>query len=109
MAVKPPKRRRTRESKNELLRLDPTTVAENFCLYEHMLYARVRRQECLDWVKTRSGPPVANLLAFCSTHDRLAAWVKQSILWTDSLGCRADIIEFWIKVAEVSFRIPQDF
>jgi son of sevenless-like protein len=39
---------------------------------------------------------------FCSTHDKLAAWVKTSILSNTGLGKRADIIDFWIRVAEVS-------
>lgn len=77
-------------------------MAEHLCLYEHMLYAKIRPQECLEWVKVRTGQPVANLLAFCSLHDKVAAWVKQSVLWTDNLGHRADLLDFWIKVAEVS-------
>lgn len=100
---KPRKRRRTRDSKHELLRMDPTVLAENLCLYESTLYSKVRSQECLEWINTRTGDSVANLLAFCSAHDRLASWVKHSILWTSSLGRRADLIDFWIKVAEVCY------
>ena len=81
--------------------MDPTTVAEHLSLYEHALYCKIRPQECLEWIKTRAGEPVANLLTFCSLHDKLAAWVKQSVLWTENLGHRADLLDFWIKVAEV--------
>lgn len=102
MARTPPKRRRTKDSRSELLRTDPTTLAENLCLYEHSLYRKVRPQECLDWVKIRTGEPVANLLAFCALHDKVAAWVKQSVLWTENVGDRADLLDHWIKVAEVS-------
>lgn len=100
---KPHKRRKT-SSKHELLRLDVTALAENLSLYENMLYSKVRPQECLKWISVRTGEPVANLLAFCTLHDKLGAWVKHSILWTDGLGRRADLIDFWIKVAEVSVR-----
>ncbi|KAI0690763.1 ras guanine nucleotide exchange factor domain-containing protein [Cytidiella melzeri] len=100
--IKPPKRRRTRDSRHELLRLDPATIATNLCLYEHALYAKVRPQECLNWVKTRTGDPVANLSAFCALHDKVAAWVKQTVLWSENVGSRADLLDFWIKVAEKS-------
>ena len=98
------KRRRTRDSKHELLRLDPTLLAENLCLYESTLYSKIRIQECLEWIRTRSGDPVANLLAFCGTYDRLASWVKYSVLWASNLNQRADLVDFWIKVAEVGGR-----
>lgn len=100
-AGKPHKRRRTKDSKHELLRMDPTILAENLCLYESALYSKFRPQECLEWINARAGDSVVNLLAFCNTHDRLATWVKHSILWTSSLARRADIVDFWIKVAEV--------
>jgi hypothetical protein len=35
-------------------------------------------------------------------HEKLGAWVKMSILNTDVLGKRADVVDYWIKVAEVS-------
>ena len=98
----PPKRRKnTRDSKHELLRLDPSVLAENLCLYESGLFSKIRRQECLERINARTGDSVANLSAFCSTHDRLASWVKHSVLWTPNLGRRADLVDFWIKVAEV--------
>ncbi|KIP11737.1 hypothetical protein PHLGIDRAFT_99181 [Phlebiopsis gigantea 11061_1 CR5-6] len=97
----PPKRRKnTRDSKRELLRLDPSVLAENLCIYESGLYSKIRRQECLERISARTGDSAANLSAFCSTHDRLASWVKHSILWNDNLGRRADLVDFWIKVAE---------
>ncbi|KAI0348122.1 ras GEF [Trametopsis cervina] len=98
--AKPPKKKRTKELKSELCKMDPTTIAEHLCLYEHTFYAKIRPQEWLDWVKVRSGEPVANLLAFCGLHDKVAAWVKQSVLWSDQLNTRADTLDFWIKVAE---------
>ena len=77
-------------------------LAENLCLYEYSMYAKIRPQECLNWVKTRIGESVANLLAFCALHDKVAAWVKQSVLWDENVGSRADLLDHWIKVAEVS-------
>ena len=71
-------------------------------MLEQALYNKIRPQECLTWAKTQSGPNVANLHAFCATHDQLAAWVKTSILTHETLGKRADTVDFWIKVVEVS-------
>lgn len=88
--------------RTELLKMDPTEVAQQLCVLEYNLYSKIRPQECLDWTKTQMGRTVENLHAFCATYDKLAAWVKTSILDTDVLGKRADTVEFWIRVAEKS-------
>ncbi|KZT27559.1 ras GEF [Neolentinus lepideus HHB14362 ss-1] len=87
---------------SELTKMDPTEVAQQLCVMEFNLYSKIRPQECLDWTRTQTGKTVENLHAFCATHDKLAAWVKTSILETDVLGKRADTVEFWIRVAEKS-------
>lgn len=87
--------------KNELLRVDPLELAQHLTLVEYRLYAKIRPYECMAWSKTQKGSEVENLVKFCATSDRLVAWVKYSILSTDGLGKRADLIEYWIKVAEV--------
>ncbi|KAG9045100.1 hypothetical protein FS837_007032 [Tulasnella sp. UAMH 9824] len=91
---------RSRPHKNDLLKLDPSELAQHLTLFEYRLYAKIRPSECMEWLKTQSGPKVENLSRFISTNDRLVAWVKYSILKEDGLGKRADIIDFWIKVAE---------
>ena len=95
------RRKKAKDTKNDFAKMDPGMLAEHLCLHEHKYYAKVRPQECLDWAKTRSSENVGNLLAFCALHDKLAGWVKQSILWTESLNRRADTVDLWIKVAEV--------
>ena len=106
-SVKPHKRRKTKDSRNELWKLDPGVLAEHLCLHEHRLYAKVRPQECLDWVN--SDERTGNLFNFCALHDKLASWVKQSVLWTENLGRRADTVDFWIKVAEVRLDLTLGF
>jgi son of sevenless-like protein len=105
--VPPRKRRKSKNHKNELLRLDPTDIAEQLALLEFKLYAKLTAQECISYAKTQTGKQVENLCAFCATHDKLAAWVKTSILMNEGLAKRADTVELWIKVAEVRFR-PDD-
>ncbi|KAJ7361302.1 ras guanine nucleotide exchange factor domain-containing protein [Mycena albidolilacea] len=98
--VPPRKRRKSKNHKNELLRLDPTDIAEQLALLEFKLYAKLTAQECISYAKTQTGKQVENLCAFCATHDKLAAWVKTSILMNEGLAKRADTVELWIKVAE---------
>lgn len=76
-------------------------MAEQLCLLEYNLYTMIQPQECLNWARTQSGSSVTNMINFCATHEKLAAWVKISILNNEVLGKRVDIVDFWIKVAEV--------
>jgi len=90
--------------------MDPADTAEQLTLLEFGLYVKITPQECLAYAKTQSGSAVANLLEFCGTHDKLASWVKTSVLNHDALSKRSDTIEFWIKVAEVcAFKLLQQF
>ncbi|KAJ8084746.1 hypothetical protein PM082_003523 [Marasmius tenuissimus] len=89
-----------KDPKGELLRLDPADVAEQLCLLEFKLYRQITPQECIRYAKTQSGKPVEHLSAFCSTHDKIAAWVTNSVLDNSFLARRADTVDFWIKVAE---------
>ncbi|KAG8976546.1 hypothetical protein FRB90_009107, partial [Tulasnella sp. 427] len=89
-----------RPQRNDLLRLDSAEVAQHLTLVEYRLYAKIRPAECMSWSKCQKGPEVENLARFVATADRLVAWVKYSVLKEDTLGKRADVIEFWIKVAE---------
>ncbi|KAJ6523591.1 ras guanine nucleotide exchange factor domain-containing protein [Mycena capillaripes] len=98
--VPPRKRRKSKNHKNDLLRLDPTDIAEQLALLEFKLYVKLTAQECISYAKVQAGKQVENLTTFCSTHDKLAAWVKTSILTNEALGKRADTVDFWIKVAE---------
>jgi son of sevenless-like protein len=79
-------------------------IAEQLALLEFFLFVQITPQECLTYAKIQKGERVARLQDFCSTHDKLGSWVKNSILTNDVLGKRADTVEFWIKVAEV--RLP---
>ncbi|KAF8204304.1 ras guanine nucleotide exchange factor domain-containing protein [Mycena galopus ATCC 62051] len=98
--VPPRKRRKSKNHKNELLRIDPTDIAEQLALLEFKLYAKLTAHECISYAKTQTGKKVENLCTFCATHDKLAAWVKTSILTNEALSKRADTVDFWIKVAE---------
>ena len=87
-------------SKLDLLKLEPKIIADQLTVYEFALYAKITPQQCLTYVKSHTGDNVAKLRDFCSTHDKLDAWVKSSVLIGDSPGRRAQTVDFWIKVAE---------
>jgi son of sevenless-like protein len=80
--------------------MDPLEVAQHLSLFESDLYRKIRSQECFLWSKVKEGDPVKNIYAFCATLDRLADWVKCSILEISVLGKRANVVDFWIRVAE---------
>ena len=96
----PRKVKKSKANKKDLEKFDPVDVAEQITLFEFQRYVRVTPQECLRHATGRQTG--GGLSAFCSTHDKLAFWVKVSILEHDGLGKRANTLEFWIKVAEVS-------
>lgn len=85
----------------ELVRMDPLELAQHLSLFESDLYRKIRSQECFLWTTTKEGDTVKNIRAFSATHDKLADWVKCSILEADILGKRANTVDFWIRVAEV--------
>ncbi|KAF8079044.1 ras guanine nucleotide exchange factor domain-containing protein [Lyophyllum atratum] len=95
----PRRARKSRAHKNDLLKLDPVDIAEQLTLLESKRYVKVTPQDCLRH-GSKQASCESNLATFCSTHDKVVAWVKISILGHDALGKRADTIEFWIKVAE---------
>ena len=82
--------------------MDTAVLAQHLCMEEQKLYCRIRPHECMNWVEQQSGNAVKNLMAFNAMHEKLGAWVQLSILNTEGLGKRAETIDFWIKVAEVS-------
>ena len=71
-------------------------------MYERRLYGRIRPQDCLEYVKRQQGGGAERLVDFCKTHDRLANWVKSSVLEIENVGRRAHTIDLWIRVAEAS-------
>jgi son of sevenless len=99
-------RKKSKTRKNDLLKYHPDEIGEQLCLHEQKLYMKIRSQECLNWGKTQTGRSVTNLTLFCATYEKLGTWVKMSILNTEVLGKRADIVDYWIKVAEVRI-VPQ--
>lgn len=99
----PKKPIKQKDHKSDLLRVDPMLLADQLTLYEYYLYEKVTPQECLSYTRKQSGPEVESLAKFCGTYDKLGSWVKMGVLGQAHLGRRANTIDHWIRVAEVSF------
>ncbi|ELU41161.1 RasGEF domain-containing protein [Rhizoctonia solani AG-1 IA] len=86
--------------------IDPTALAHHLTLLESGLYMRIKRKQVLEWHKTSSSTEDSNatvndLRNFCVTSDRLAGWVKWSVLSLGTSVRRAEAVGTWIRVAEV--------
>jgi len=91
----PKRRKQPKFPVTELAKMDTQDVAQQLTLIEHRLYAKVRAQECWEWGRTGG-----QLHDFMSTHDKLASWVKMSILNLHHVVKRAEMVDFWITCAE---------
>jgi len=90
-----PSRRKYRKGAvTDLIRMDVVEVAQQLCLLEHRLYAKIRVRDCWQWRREPNA-----LTKFCSTHDRLARWVTSSVLNVDGVRKKAGVVDFWISCA----------
>ncbi|KAK7021984.1 hypothetical protein VNI00_011191 [Paramarasmius palmivorus] len=62
-----------------------------------LLYHQITPQECIRYAKIQTDKEVEYLNTFCSTHDKIAAWVTTTILDCKVLERRSDL---QYKVAE---------
>jgi len=92
----PKRRRQPQFPVTELVKMDTQEIAQQLALIEHRLYARIRAQDCWEWGRTGGF-----LHDFMSTHEKLASWVKMSILNLQHVAKRAEMVDFWIICAEV--------
>lgn len=83
--------------------MDTQEIAQQLTLIEYRLYSKIRVQECWEWGRTGG-----MLHDFMSTHDRLASWVKTTILNLPRVVKRAEMIDFWITCAEVCRRFRKN-
>jgi son of sevenless-like protein len=88
--------------KSDLLKIDAGDIAEQLTLTIYDLYRKILPHECITYAKAQKGPGVANLREFCASHDKTSCWVQMSILTIETMKKRAETVDYWIKVAEVS-------
>ncbi|KAF8559928.1 ras GEF [Imleria badia] len=78
----------------------PDNLAEQLCVLVHTLYATIRKNDCLDWMKGRRGTDVTGLRHFLDSHDYIASWVQKSIVAYNDMTRQIETLDFWIRVAE---------
>ncbi|QRV80333.1 Ras guanine nucleotide exchange factor [Ceratobasidium sp. AG-Ba] len=100
-----------------IINIDPTALAHHLTLLEAGLYMRVKRSQCLEWHRAGKSKRVSmddaaitltgttlvdvnDLREFCATNDRLAAWVKWTVLSQKTSVLRAEAVGIWVRVAE---------
>lgn len=102
--VQTPKRRKSPKFPvTELVKMDTQEIAQQLALIEQRLYAKIRVHECWEWGRTGG-----MLHDFTSTHDKLASWVKMSILNLPNVMKRSEMVDFWIICAEVCHHFRQN-
>ncbi|KAG9313963.1 ras guanine nucleotide exchange factor domain-containing protein [Chiua virens] len=83
----------------ELTIWDPHSLAKQLCVLMHALYATIRKNDCLNWMSSRRNTEVTGLRRFFDTHEHVASWVQLSVADTE-MTRQADVLDFWIRVAE---------
>lgn len=87
----------------QLLDIDPEELARQLAIFEANLYNRVKPVDCLDTAWSRSDPASgANIKAMILTSNRMAAWVAQAILTHMEAKKRAQVMKYFLQVADVS-------
>jgi son of sevenless-like protein len=87
----------------QLLDIEPEELARQLALFEANLYNRILPVDCLDTAWSRSNPENgANIKAMINTSNRMAAWVAQAILIHIDAKKRAQVMKYFLQVADVS-------
>jgi len=87
----------------QLLDIDPEELARQLAIFEANLYNRIKPVDCLDTAWSRSNPEDgANIKAMILTSNRMAAWVAQAILTHIDAKKRAQVMKYFLQVADVS-------
>jgi hypothetical protein len=91
----------------QLLDIDPEELARQLAIFEANLYNRIKPVDCLDTAWSRSNrEDGANIKAMILTSNRMAAWVAQAILTHIDAKKRAQVMKYFLQVADVSMTTP---
>ena len=90
--------------KSDLLKIDAGELAQQLALMEYRMYNEIRAADILAWAKCEdpNHPDVQNLMKLHHFNGKLVKLVRYSILTTENLSKRRDMVNHFIKVNEVS-------
>ncbi len=88
--------------KLKFLEIDPLELARQLTLIESRLYNAVKPAECLGlkWTKPGNDIHAKGIMESINTHNRISAWVAETILQQEDLKKRAALIKHFISIAD---------
>ncbi|TKY89315.1 hypothetical protein EX895_001846 [Sporisorium graminicola] len=88
--------------KLKFLEIDPLELARQLTLLESRLYNKVKPAECLGlkWTKPGNDVHAKGIMDSINTHNRISAWVAETILQQEDLKKRAALIKHFISIAD---------
>ncbi|CDU26462.1 related to Guanyl nucleotide exchange factor Sql2 [Sporisorium scitamineum] len=88
--------------KLKFLEIDPLELARQLTLLESRLYNKVKPAECLGlkWTKPGNDVHAKGIMESINTHNRISAWVAETILQQEDLKKRAVLIKHFISIAD---------
>ncbi|KAJ9479304.1 Cell division control protein 25 [Pseudozyma hubeiensis] len=88
--------------KLKFLEIDPLEMARQLTLLESRLYNAVKPAECLGlkWTKPGNDVHAKGIMESINTHNRISAWVAETILQQEDLKKRAALIKHFISIAD---------
>ncbi len=88
--------------KIKFLEIDPLELARQLTLMESRLYNKVKPAECLGlkWTKPGNEVHAKGIMESINTHNRISAWVAETILQQEDLKKRAALIKQFISIAD---------
>jgi len=101
-SISPRKKKNSKPQKGDILKIEAADLAEQLTVILFEMYRKILPQECIMYARSHNGPGTTNLREYCAVHDRVVSWVQKSILDTGVIKKRAEIVDYWIKVADVS-------
>lgn len=88
--------------KLKFLEIDPLEIARQLTLIESRLYNKVKPAECLGlkWTKPGNDVHAKGIMESINTHNRISAWVAETILQQEDLKKRSALIKHFISIAD---------
>ncbi|KAF7977036.1 hypothetical protein HWV62_4796 [Athelia sp. TMB] len=86
--------------KLKLLDIDPLEMARQLTIMESNLYQAIKPIECLQRSRENKGDHKDNITNVTQNFNRLANWIQECILAKDDRRERANVIKYFITVAE---------
>ncbi|KDQ62197.1 hypothetical protein JAAARDRAFT_76166 [Jaapia argillacea MUCL 33604] len=86
--------------KLKLIDIDPLELARQLTILESRLFLKIRPMECLQRSKKSGADHNDSISVFITTFNRIANWVKDTVLNREDSRKRASVVKYFISVAD---------